>query len=138
MKRKKLSFLKNKGFQHSGDWQPDAKLKSGIRFHLHTMAGERVIYTFVVRSIPMYIGICDKPWTTLEERLKRYQSKAGGGTNRRVAGYIKLELGKRKMVRIYSWNPRTEFLQKHKGIRCDPVRGFEYPLIDAVKPKWNQ
>ncbi len=46
------------GFIQVGIWDLDPNLKSGIRFSLSVMEGERVIYGFVVGDDLKYIGVC--------------------------------------------------------------------------------
>ena len=79
--------LRAHGFLPVGHWMK-ATVKSGISFNLNACAQDRVVYAFVVDDQPTYIGICEKPTTTLKDRMKRYKYRQGGGTNKRVAGEI--------------------------------------------------
>ena len=117
-----------------------SNLKSGVRFTLTAHADDRVIYGFVVEETIKYIGVCDNTDTTLRDRLARYQSMAGAGTNKRIAGRIHQELRASRSVRILGWKPeRTLEIGSLKigSLKIDLVKGLENPLIDAVKPEWN-
>lgn len=123
------------GFVQVGDWRLDSSLKSGIRFRLQEMHEKRVIYAFVVGQRVKYIGVCDNTTTTLQDRMSRYQSMTGAGTNRRIAGYIHKLLDSGEAVSIYAWQPSAAL--EHKGLIVDLVKGLENPLIAGFKPEWN-
>jgi hypothetical protein len=99
---------------------------------MHT---SRVVYAFVVGQEVKYIGVCDNTRTTLEDRMKRYQSMAGAGNNKRIARLIQGELTEGRQVLIYAWVPHDEF--QCRGLTVDLVKGLENPLIAELKPDWN-
>lgn len=123
------------GFAHIGEWCADAHLKSGIRHRLQQMQTRRVIYAFIVGDQVKYVGVCDNTTTSLHDRMSRYQSMAGAGTNRRIAGYIREVLASGTPVFIYAWEPRDA--PQHQGITIDLVKGLENPLIARLRPEWN-
>ncbi len=121
------------GFHEVGGWRLDQNLN--VRFTLTAHADDRVIYGFVVEETVKYIGVCDNTDTTLGDRLGRYQSMAGAGTNKRIVGLIHQELRASRSVRILGWKPERTL--EVGGLKIDLVKGLENPLIDAVKPEWN-
>ncbi|HFE66730.1 MAG TPA: hypothetical protein ENJ93_05660 [Chloroflexi bacterium] len=123
------------GFQEVGEWSLDGQLKSGVRFHLKHLCDERVIYAYRVNDAVKYIGICDNTETTLKNRMERYQSRTGAGTNARIAGLIKECLEKGQKVKILAWKPETS--PNFKGLQIDLVKGLENPLIHKIEPEWN-
>jgi hypothetical protein len=123
------------GFREVGQWSLDNNLKSAVRFTLTTYSDDRVIYAFMVDDDLKYIGVCDKTATTLSDRMSRYQSMAGAGTNKRVTGLIRKALSTGSRVKILASKP-------DKGIKISPlevdlVKGLENPLIQEFKPEWN-
>jgi hypothetical protein len=123
------------GFTEVGSWQADDTLKSGIRFTLTSMHNSRAIYAYVVEQEVKYVGVCDNTTTTLEDRMKRYQSLAGAGTNERIARLIQGELAEGRQVLIYAWAPHEEF--HCCDLTVDLVKGLENPLIAKLEPGWN-
>ncbi|MGB7532680.1 MAG: hypothetical protein WA977_06855 [Halobacteriota archaeon] len=128
--------LNNYGFVEVGEWKFAERLKSGIRFSLNKFEDERVIYAFVVNDETKYIGICEKSTTTLEDRMDRYKSLQGAGTNERIAMDIKDCLKRRKAVKILALKPQSSL--HYKGLDVDLVKGLENPLIEELEPKWNK
>jgi hypothetical protein len=130
-----IARLTELGFTEVGSWSADSGLKSGIRFSLTLLVNTRSIYAFVVGQDVKYVGICDSMTTTLEDRMMRYQSMAGAGTNKRIAEKIRKALDESKQVAIYAWNPNEQIA--YKGLNVDLVKGLENPLIAELKPQWN-
>ena len=130
-----ITCLAELGFTEVGSWSGDPGLSSGIRFALTRMGDTRSIYAFAVGQDVEYIGICDSKTTTLAERMKRYQSMAGAGTNKRIAGKIRQALATGHRVVIYAWKPESQI--NCKGLNVDLVKGLENPLIAELKPEWN-
>lgn len=94
-----------------GNFILDDKLKTGIRVKVDENGKETGV--FVLKNINkyLYIGGADAPKTTLETRLKRLTSTAGGGTNERISGEIEKNLIdgkeiKKELVKKYNpvWN----------------------------------
>ena len=146
--------LRKYGFIKVGKWILNKNNKSGIDFELNDLNKERVIYAFVVDGKTKYIGICESNKRTLEDRMKMFKNKQGGGTNERIADEIKKCLEDGKTVEIFALKPElsvvykgpeitieynhyTEIVVKNKSIEVDLIRGLEYPLIERLKPEWN-
>lgn len=123
------------GFQEVGQWSLDGILKSGVRFTLTTYSNDRVIYVFLVDDDVKYIGVCEKTVTTLSKRMARYQSMAGSGTNKRVAGFIREALSNGIRVKILAL--KSDKVMRINNLEVDLVKGLENPLIQAFKPEWN-
>ena len=81
--------LDNYGFVEVGKWELKEHLNSGVAFELYGFKEERVVYAFVIDDEAKYIGVCDNTSTTLKNRMSRYQSLQGAGTNERIANKIK-------------------------------------------------
>ena len=64
-----------------------------------------MVYAFVVRDCVTYIGSCDSSATGLADRMSRYQSLVGAGTNARLVGLIGSELSKGDTVLINALKP---------------------------------
>jgi hypothetical protein len=62
----------------------------------------------------------------------------GGGTNEKVTTHLPECLSLGCDVSVWAWKP-TETIDI-AGLRVDPVKGLENPLIDRFRPerKWNQ
>jgi hypothetical protein len=118
-----------------GRWILDDSIRSGIRFILSNFADARVIYAFAADDKIVYIGVCEGSTTTLQDRMARYQSRAGTGTNQRIAERIQRALSAGVTVTIHAWSP-GEGPTIH-GILIDLVKGLENPLIRALAPEWN-
>jgi len=127
--------LDNYGFVEVGKWKLKERLKSGIAFELHRFKEERVVYAFVIDDEAKYIGICDNTSTTLKNRMSRYQSLQGAGTNERIADKIKDCLKRGKTIKIFALKPKSTL--QYKGLNVDLVKGLENPLIKRLKPEWN-
>jgi hypothetical protein len=69
------------GFVRDGNCSLDPMLKSGVRFSILGLREDRVIYAFTVDTKVKYIGVCDNTATCFSNRMGRYQSLAGAGTN---------------------------------------------------------
>ena len=110
-------------------------MKSGVRFQLTQLHDKRAIYAFRVGRVVKYVGVCEKPNTTLKTRMNRYQAMAGSGTNERIASEIKSALQRNKKVNIMALVPKTKV--HHRGITIDLVKGLEYPLIEKIRDGWN-
>jgi len=89
----------------------------------------------VVDGEVKYVGICEKYLTTLRDRMKRYKSMAGAGTNERIVGKIKNRLEAGNGVKIYALKNNREY--RYKDLRLDFIKGLENPLIRKLKPEWN-
>ncbi len=113
----------------------DESLNSDVRFSVASLGDDRVIYAFSVDSEVKYIGICESIYTTLKDRMSRYQGMIGNGTNLKIALCIKDCLRHGKTVEILAWKPDTKI--EFKGLKIDLVKGLETPLIRSVKPEWN-
>ena len=122
-------------FTPVGCWSPDDSILSGIRFRLSEYADARVIYAFAADDTIVYIGVCDSTTTTLRSRMARYQSRAGAGTNKRIAQRIQRALTAGVNVTIHAWCPGDG--PTIHGIHVDLVKGLENPLIRALSPEWN-
>ncbi len=120
------------GFREVGSWNLD---RERARFALTALGDERVVYAFAVDGAVRYIGVCDNDKTTLRDRLRRYQSRAGAGANERIMGAIEEELLARRTVEILAWKPDRAL--EVGGLGVDLVKGLENPLIAALKPQWN-
>ena len=127
--------LGNYGFVKVGEWRLKKDLKSGITFKLDNFENERVIYAFVVEGEAKYIGVCENSTTTLRDRMGRYKSLQGAGTNERIARKIKDCLGREKAVKMFALKP--ESILQYEGLNVDLVKGLENPLIEKLKPGWN-
>jgi len=127
--------LQKYNFVPAGNWVKRETVNSGITFELTALARDRVVYAFVVDNQTKYIGICDKDTTSLQDRMQRYKSLAGGSTNKRVAGKIKQCLADGKSVQIFALKPESKF--QHVDLNIDLVKGLENPLIERFKPEWN-
>jgi len=127
--------MNNYGFEEVGNWTLEGHLKSGITFLLNKFGEERVVYIFAVDDEVMYVGVCDSSATTLKERMNRYKSLAGSGTNERIAKKIKECLEQQKAVKISALKPESTL--QYKGLNVDLVKGLENPLIERLKPEWN-
>ena len=123
-------------FVEAGEWWLKPEVKSGITFSLGALKEDRVLYAFVVGSELKYIGICEKYSTTLNDRMRRYQSQAGAGTNERVARRIKAALESGGTVKIWALKPPTSM--SYRGLHVDLVKGLENPLIEMFAPPWNR
>ncbi len=82
-----------------------------------------------------YIGVCQNSTTTLKDRMGRYKSLQGAGTNERIAGKIKDCLKDGKTVKISALKPKSTLL--YKGLNIDLIKGLENTLIEKLKPEWN-
>jgi hypothetical protein len=131
-----LDLLKEYGFVKVGSWNLDSRIKSGVNYQLKSMRKKRVIYSFVVDSNPQYLGCCEAANTTLDNRMGRYRSMQGTGTNKRVLKKIKKSLQNNEEVHIYAWNPPLQL--KYKKLKWDFVMGLEGALIKRFKPAWNK
>lgn len=127
--------LQSLGFRLVGDWSLDSRLKSGVRSDLTAYADKRAIYAFVVDGGIKYIGACEKSGTTLLDRMKRYQSMTGGGTNEKNAKRIREALGNGSSVTIFAWCPDADY--RIGSLKVDLIKGLENPLIKAFDPDWN-
>ncbi len=127
--------LNNYGFVEVGEWKLEESLKSGVAFELYNFQKERVVYAFVVDDEVKYIGVCDNTSTTLKDRMSRYQSQQGAGTNERIANKIKDCLKRGKAIKIFALKPESTL--QYKGVNVDIVKGLENPLIGKLKPEWN-
>ena len=127
--------LDNYGFVEVGKWKLEERLKSGVAFELYSFKEERVVYAFVIDAEAKYIGVCDNTSTTLKNRMSRYQSLQGAGTNERIANKIKDCLKRGKAVKIFALKPESTL--QYKGLNVDLVKGLENPLIERLKPEWN-
>ena len=126
--------LQQVGFVEVGQWRLDGTLKSGVRFALHDMADQRVIYAFTVDSELKYVGVCENVVTTLKDRMGRYQSMIGM-TNERIAKRVKESLDRGRAAAIWAWKPQGDI--QISGMRVDLVMGLENPLIRRFHPPWN-
>ena len=127
--------LKDYGFVEVGQWRLKDSVKSGVGFELSRHHNDRVVYAFVVDGDPKYVGICDKSTTTLKDRMRRYQDRAGQGTNERIADAIRGALGRRSTVKILALRPHRSI--QYRGLHIDLVKGLENPLLKAIDPDWN-
>ena len=127
--------LDNYGFVEVGKWKLKEHLKSGVAFELYGFKEERVVYAFVIDAEAKYIGVCDNTSTTLKNRMSRYQSLQGAGTNERIANNIKDCLKRGKAIKIFALKPESTL--QYKGLNVDLVKGLENPLIERLKPEWN-
>ena len=124
------------GFILAGAWVPSTRTKSGITFQLDDMRDERVVYAFVVAGSVLYVGVCEKDYTSLADRMGRYRSRQGSGTNRRVAGLIRECLDRSETVAIYALKPTANYT--YDDLCIDLVKGLENPLISRFQPRWNR
>jgi len=122
-------------FVEIGEWKLKKGLKSGITFKLNKFEDERVIYAFVVDDKVKYIGVCENSTTTIKDRISRYKSLQGAGTNERIAGKIKDCLKDGRTVRIFALKPKSTLL--YKDLKIDLIKGLENPLIKKLNPEWN-
>ena len=122
-------------FVDIGEWKLKEGLKSGITFKLNKFENERVIYAFVVEDKVKYIGVCENSTTTIKDRMSRYKSLHGAGTNECIAGKIKDCLKNGRTVRIFTLKPKSTLL--YKDLKIDLVKGLENTLIKKLKPEWN-
>ena len=122
-------------FVEIGEWKLKKGLKSGITFKLNKFEDERVIYAFVVEDKVKYIGVCENSTTTIKDRISRYKSLQGAGTNERIAGKIKDCLKDGRTVRIFALKPKSTLL--YKDLKIDLIKGLENPLIKKLNPEWN-
>jgi len=127
--------LRNYGFVEVGEWRLKESLKSGITFNLNKLGDERVIYAFAVDDKTRYIGVCENSSTTLKDRMGRYRSLQGAGTNKRIAIKIRDHLKCKKVVKIFALKP--ESIYQYKSLNVDLVKGLENPLIKELRPEWN-
>ncbi len=127
--------LNNYGFVEVGKWKLNEHLRSGVAFELYRFKEKRVVYAFVIDAEVKYIGVCDNTSTTLKNRMSRYQSLQGAGTNERIANKIKDCLNRGKAVKIFALKPESTL--QYKGLNVDLVKGLENPLIERLKPEWN-
>ena len=121
------------GFVKAGTCLLDASLKGGVRFNLTCLQKDRVIYAFAVDQKVKYVGICHDPTTSLSDRMRRYQSRAGAGANKRITRCIKAALKKSNQVTILAWQPKKKITVA--GCRVDLVRGLESALIKRADGK---
>jgi len=130
--------LEDIGFAHAGEWRlaGSGGPKSGVKYHLTSLSAERVVYAFVASGGVKYVGACAEPRTTLKDRMERYQSRAGAGTNERVAGLIRSALEAGEAVEIWALSPPPG--GSYKGVPVDLVKGLENPLIEILDPEWNR
>lgn len=128
--------LQTYGFVYSGKWEPTGTVNSGVTFTLKIHAQDRVIYSFVVDDEPKYIGICEKPTTSLYDRMKRYKYLQGAGTNTRIVEKIRQCLEQDKTIQIFALQPEPSL--QFAGLEIDLVKGLENPLIEKLKPEWNR
>jgi len=129
------SILKSYAFVLCGRWIESSTVQSGITFELTAHAKDRVIYAFVVDSQVQYVGVCEKDTTSLDDRMKRYKSRAGSGTNERIAIEIRQCLAQGKSVEIFALKPSAIF--NYEGLFVDLVKGLENPLFEKFEPDWN-
>jgi len=127
--------LDNYGFVEVGEWKLKEGLRSGITFKLNNFQGERVIYAFVVEGEGKYLGVCENSTTTLRDRMGRYKSLQGAGTNERIARKIKDCLKHGKAVKIFALKPESTL--QYKSLNIDLIKGLENPLIEKLRPEWN-
>lgn len=137
----KVNQLRRYGFKKVGEWKPNKKLNSGIKVVLKKFKEERALYAFVVGNDVKYIGVCQKDngkeVTTLEDRMKRYQNRTGGSTNKRVTNKIKKCLKDSAKVWIFALKPPKNL--KYKRLVIDLIMGLENPLIKRLgKGRWNK
>jgi len=111
------TILQSYGFVSCGKWFRSSTVQSGITFELTIHAKDRVVYAFVVDKRVHYVGICEKATTTLEDRMKRYKSRTGSGTNERIALEIQKCLTMGKVVEIFALKPNTIF--NYEGLFLD-------------------
>jgi hypothetical protein len=95
-----MTRLEEFGFQKVGQCQLDTSLKSGVRFTLHDLREDRVIYAYEVEGQVKYIGVCDNTNTKLKDRMNRYQAMQGAGTNEKITKLIKKCLERGQQVNI--------------------------------------
>src|SRR5947208_15457335 len=101
-----MEDLAQLGFARAGGWRLDPTLRSGVRCELvGEIASQRAVYSFVVGGRVMYVGICERDCTTLRDRMRRYQSLAGGSTNERIAGLIRDTLQAGSSVEVWALLP---------------------------------
>jgi len=129
--------LNNYGFSKVGEWGLEKNLKSGITFKLDKFMKERAIYAFVMNDETKYIGVCESSNTTLEDRMGRYKSLQGAGTNKRIAEKIRDCLKRERAVKIFALKPDLLLQFKYKDVNIDLVKGLENPLIEKLRPEWN-
>jgi hypothetical protein len=127
--------LRSYGFVHAGMWHPSDTVKSGIVFQLISLSQERVAYAFLVDGEPKYVGVCERHTTTLGDRMRRYQSRAGAGTNARIAKQIERCLQEGRTVHIFALKPDMHL--QYRDLEVDLVKGLENPLIEKLRPEWN-
>lgn len=133
-----LNKLKKYGFKEVGEWYFYEKIKSKINFKLNEdYKNKRVIYAFIVDNKVKYIGCCQKKNITLENRMKRYKSRTGKGTNERVAKEIKKCVENNKAVKIFALEPKEKIRYKNL-LKIDLINGLEDPLISKFEPEWNK
>ncbi len=112
------------GFVDAGAWKTRLTVKSLIAPEFSSpLRSERVVYAFVANDEVKYIGVCDKPTTTLEERMRRYQYEQGGTTNRRVANEIGALLEAGTPVKIFALKPKRAVA--YEDLAVDLVKGLE-------------
>jgi hypothetical protein len=136
-----MKNLSGYGFIPVGEWISSDTVKSCITYKLTALASERVVYTFIVDGMPKYIGICEKDYTTLKDRMGRYKNQQGGSggsvsTNKRVSINIKQLLDQGKKVEIYALKPTQKDI--FVDLQVDLVKGLENPLVASFKPEWNR
>ncbi|HBG74920.1 MAG: hypothetical protein A2X25_07535 [Chloroflexi bacterium GWB2_49_20] len=136
-----MKYLSAYGFILVGQWNKSTTVKSGINYELTDLDSERVVYSFVVDGVPEYIGICEKDYTTLKDRMGRYKNQQGGSgisisTNKRISIHIKQLLDQGKRVEIYALKPAIKEI--FVDLQVDLVKGLENPLIASFKPEWNR
>ncbi len=127
--------LDNYDFVEVGEWKLKETLNSGITFELNRFEQERVIYAFMEGNIK-YLGVCQNSTTTLKNRMDRYKSMQGSGTNKRIAKKIRVCLKRGKSVKIFALKPKSTL--KYKSLNVDLVKGLENPLIEKLNPDWNK
>ncbi|OGO64948.1 MAG: hypothetical protein A2029_01015 [Chloroflexi bacterium RBG_19FT_COMBO_47_9] len=123
------------GFQKVGYCTLNINLKNGISFILEKLMNERVIYAFVIDDEVKYIGVCDTTNTMLKNRMGRYQQMTASGTNERITRNIIDCLTQGKIASIWALLPDCNY--EYKGIKVDPIKGLENPLIQHFHPEWN-
>lgn len=119
-------ILESYGFVEVGEWYLS---NSDLKLRLDKLADKRVVYAFVVNDEVRYVGICDYPKTTLKDRMESQRY------NKNMPCLIKAALKQNKAVRIFALAPKES---GYKDLKVDLVRGLEYPLINRLKPEWNE
>jgi len=126
----RLSFIKKLGFVRAGLWK-EADTKNRVGFELALAFDKRAVYAFAVDGEVVYVGVCERDTTNLRDRMRRYQSRQGGSTNRRISEKILAALIKGSEVTIWALSPLER--PNYRGLPVDLVKGLENPLISALQ-----